>query len=422
MAFWSKSAKKNGICTVVKEEGCVWTFAFDVPEDKMAAVREKAFQRLQSVAVLPGFRAGKVPLDLVKKNFADKAKNYIIESLAKEFFPEAIREHELSPVNVPLVHDLEFKEKGASSFQVTIECAPKFIAQGYKNIAVKNKETPVNEADLASALSEVRQRAARLEAVSEEVVGKDHLVVIDYEGAADGKPLEGAKGRGELVDMSAPQTVAGLVDGIVGAKKGETRDVAVELPGKQAIFKVKIVEIKRKLLPGIDDELAKDFGFAGLAAMKTKIREQLEQERKAAARREFDRQIEKGLLDINNFAVPPSVVEPHLEFLCERYKTLANPGRNWTDKEGEEIRGRLRPQAESEVRLSYILRDVARQEKLEVTEQDFQAEVEKACQAVEPQQAAAAQKYYAERREQVVAMLQERKVMQFIRDSAKIEV
>lgn len=406
----------------LREEGCLVVMSVEVPADKLQAPIEEAFARIQSRAAVPGFRQGKAPKDVVRQKFAEDARSLAVDQLIRDVLPPVLEEQKVAPVSIPIVHDVEAPEGKALKFQVSFEVAPKVEARDYRKIPLTRKAKAVTDEMLGENLEQIRQRNARLVAVLTETVEKDHFVLVDYEGYLLGKPMEGAQGKDEWVDMSAPQTVAGLTEGILGAKRGATREFPVSLQGgDKATFKVTVKDIKRKTLPNLDDELAKDLGFGTLLELRLKLREMLEKTETAKADKDLERQIEEQLLKANPIAVPASLVDAEVKHLLERLKHsmgLAELG----EAEAADLRKRLLPEAENSVRLGYLLKSVAEQERLSVSDADLEAERQKSLEAAESQEdKSKVSEFFAKHRREISNIVLEKKVWQLLKDSAKIK-
>ena len=406
----------------VREDGCVVVLSIEIPADKLKAPIEDAFQKIQQKAAVPGFRAGKAPKDVVRQKFSEDAKSWAVDSLIREVLPDVIEEQKLMPVSVPIVHDVELGEGKPLKFQVSFEIPPKVDAKDYKKIALTKKHQAVTDEMVNENLEQMRQRNARLVAVLTETVEKDHFVLVDYEGFLLGKPMEGAKGEDEWVDMTAPQTVAGLTDGILGAKRGETREFPVSMPGgEKASFKVKVKDIKRKSLPNLDDELAKDLGFGTLLEVRLKLREVLEKTEQSKADKDLERQIEEHVLKANPVAVPPSLVEAEAKHMLERLKHQLGV-QQMDEKEAQDLHKRILPEAENSVRLGYLLKSIADKEQLTVADADFEAEKKKSADAAEnEEEKKKVDEFFSQHKREIGNIILERKVWQFLKDSAKIK-
>jgi len=252
-----------------------------------------------------------------------------------------------------------------------------------------------------------------------ETLAKTHYAVLDYEILREGKRLSGAHGKQELVDMSSDQTIEGLVDGLLGAKRGESREFPVKLEGKPAVCRVSVSEIKEKILPPLDDEFGKDTGFETLEALKTKLREVIGNEGSERSEREVVAQIEKSLLAANKIPVPPTLAERQLEQTLERLTRRFGSG--MPDSKLAELGEKLRPQSEDEVRLSFILAAIAKKESLTVSEDDVKGELEKGLSKAETEdQKKDIREFFETRRESIETALRDKKAIAAIRTSAKL--
>lgn len=422
MAFFGLGATDKVKAKRLKEEGCLVVLSIEVPHEKTVGPLEKAFKAIREKAAVPGFRQGKAPLEIVKKHFAGYALERMVDEVVREVLPGILEEQKLHPVAPPMVHDLERTEGKPLKFQVSLECSPRFEARDYRKIAVTRKKRAITDKTVEENLQKIAERSARLDPVLTETVEKTHHVLIDYEGFLAGSPIEGGKGRDEWVDMAAPQTVAGLTEGILGARRGETREVPVTLQGaEKAMFRVNVKEIKKKVAPPLDDELAKDQGLGSLGDLKAKMREILEKSAAAQADKDLESQIAESLQKANPIPVPASIVEAELKRMIDRF--LASIGiKELGAQETENLKARLKPAAESEVRMAYLLRAIGEKEKIAVTEAEVAAERERAL-AGSPDEAQKKQttEFFDRHGDAVREHLWEGKVWKLLKDNAKVK-
>lgn len=416
---------------VVKEEPCEITFAIEVAKDDVLKETETVFSDIQRRAALPGFRTGRAPLDLVRQQFADRARRQIIENLIGRSATQVIRDKKLQAIDTPKVEKMEFDFGKPLSFQMKVEKDPEVKAKDYKGLKLTAAASAVTDEKVQSTLHDIRDRNATLFTVEGGKVEKDGFAVIDFTGTIGGKPLPGGSATNYLLDMTQPQTIAGFAEGIIGAAAGETRRVTVTFPadyankeiaGKEAVFDISVKEIKAKKLPALDDEFAKDLGLGSLAELTAKVRENLEKEEKARADHDLEEQIHQALLDHNFFAVPPTMVEDRAVTIARRtLSRLAQQGLVApNDPQAEKtLIEKSRPQAEKDVRLSYLLKAIAAQEKLDAQTADVASLKDKAL--AESKDKAAVEKYFVEHHETIRMSLTEGKVMDFLKASAKIK-
>ena len=300
---------------VIKEEDCVVTFSVELPKDEVAQELESTFQKIQSRASLPGFRVGKAPIDMVRKNFADKARQMVLEDLVSRASTQVMKEKKLAAIDTPRIEKLEYDLGKPLMFHLRVEKDPEIKVKDYKGIKVNKPSTVVTEAAITKTLDEIRDRNASLVASDAKKVGKNHFAVIDFEGKIDGKVFPGGTSKNYLLDMNQPQTIAGFSDGILTAEINKEREVNVRFPAdyaqkqwanKEAVFLVTVKEIKEKKLPNLDDDFAKDLGLTSLEDLKTKVKENLQKEADSRSEKEVEEQIYQALVDSQpNSRFPP---------------------------------------------------------------------------------------------------------------------
>jgi trigger factor len=420
MAIWTPSQKMK--TTKLEEKGTLHRYKVEVPEDKITEAAQNALVRLQLTARLPGFRQGKAPLEMVKRQLGERARAEGVDDLIKQVIGEVIKEQNLRPIAMPEVKDLHLHPGKPLSFELVVEVAPKFTPKGYKGISVTKKEYAVDEKEIESRVNQLQEGNARLEAVEDGVVAKDHYVVIDFDLTRDGKTIEGGTGKGELVDMSSDQTIDGLTKGLLGAKRGDEKEFEVKIEKQATHAKVTVVEVKKKIVPTLDDDFAKDLGFDTLDALKDKLREIVKQENEKKSDTEMQREIEEKLLAENKFDVPTRMVDQQADYMLQRIAGRFGGEQKIPEKELTDLKEKIRPDAEKSVRMQFIISEIAHQDKIEATDEEFKAELDQALAGTEnDQQKKEVRDTFDKRGEDIRAALRERKVLKIIREGAKVK-
>lgn len=403
----------------VKEEGCVVTLSVELAAQELEDQSQTALVRLQQAARIPGFRVGKAPLDMVKRHFSGRVREEALDALIRKHVPAALEELKLHVVDAPFVEDVQWKPGEPVLLQVRVEIAPAPTAKDYVKIPVARKPRAADAVALDKRVDELRQAHARLEVAKEQAVGPAHIVVIDYGAARGGKPVAGAKGSAELVDMAEQQSVEGLTQGLLGMKRGESKTIAVKLGGKDADLTVSVKEIKTKLLPAVDAEFAKDLGFETVDELKTKLKDVLDRECAAQSEADAIRQIEEALVKANVFSLPPSMVERQLEGMIDRLRRQLMGPSKLPDNTLSDLKTRMQPKAEDEVRLAYVMNEIAEKEKIAVTDAELAAELEAGLKdAANEAKKKELREVFTKRREQIAHMIRERKTIAFLKDKA----
>lgn len=421
MAIWTPSVKTK--TKKLKIEGCQHVYKVEVPPGRMQDALHNIFLRLQLRARIAGFRPGKAPLEMVKKQYGRDAAAEAAEEVLKTSIPEVLKELNLRPVAAPSVGAIQTPPNGPMSFELHVEVAPKFTPNGYQGIAVTRKDLQVADKDIEERLKQLQDGNARLEKTKGETVGKEHYAVLDYQMKRDGKPVEGGKGKQELIDMSSEQTIEGLTKNLLGAKRGETRTFEIKVDGKATECTATVSEIKVKILPKIDEEFAKDMGVDSLAKLREELKKLIERENSEQTERELSKQIEEALLKANNFSVPASLTEHQTEHMIARLASrIGRRDGKLPEKEAEELRKTLKPQAEQQVKIQFILAAIGEKEKIDATDEDFKSEFETAVEKAKGEEnKKKAREFFEKSKDDVLSAIRERKVIRLIRDSAKIK-
>lgn len=419
---------------VVSDKDCLQVLSVEMPVPQVQEFIEKAYEFVRTKVKVPGFRPGKAPIDMVKQNYQEAAFEHAQDLLLREGVSEAIKQKKLHPIDTPAITKAEFNPIKPFQFEFQVEIAPVFKANGYKGLKINKTTKPVGEEDVTKAMESVANMNARLVESKADTVKKDNFAVINYEGFLDDKAIEGGKAENFLMDMAAPQAIAGLAEGLLGAKVGDKKDVTVtfpadspakELAGKQAVFKVDVVSIKEKNTPKLDDEFAKDLGFESLDLLKARVRESLVKERDQAAKSEVEKQIVDGVLAENEFAVPPSMVKRQTDYLLGRQKDrMASQGVPEAEavKALEGMRADAQKEAEREVRLAYVFNAISDNEKITVSDEDVAAKIASILESSKENERASLEKSLkGAYRDRIESEVRESKLLAWLLEHAKIK-
>lgn len=422
------SAKVN----IIDTQPCSVILSIEVASQEVLNETEKVYKEIQRAAQVQGFRQGKAPMELVKKNFTSTARERVIDNLIRQTAFSAIKNQGVIPIDSPLIKDVVFEFGKPFSYQLKVERHPEFSVKDYKGIKVNKEIKEITEDKINKNIESLCERNAKLEESKSDIIKDNHFVMVDYECFKDGQEIPEMKTKNQLIDLSSPQMLGDLKKGLTGVKKGEDKEVKVKLPadypgknlaGQEIVFKIKVKEIKEKVIPLIDDELAKDFGIENLEQLKIKVKETLEIEEKKRQTQEVEKQIVDSLLESNKFSVPQTMVEEQLKDMIDKtveYYRRNGISQSECDKKIEEWNTKFKDEAERNVRLSYILNAISKEMKLEVTEEDLNAELEKMRKSV-PGKEQEAEKYFNEHKEKILYRVKEEKLFAFLTDNAKIK-
>lgn len=366
----------------------------EVPADRVNSAFDEVVKAYSQVARIPGFRPGKAPRDLIRRRFQKEIATEVKERLIPAAYQEAIQQEKLETINVLDVKEKELSESQPFAFSITLDVQPTFDLPSYKGLAVEGEAVAVKDEDVDEVLQNIREQNARYEEVQGRALAKGDLAQIDYAGQLDGKPVETvsakAKGMGEGKDfwlMADEQNefLPGFAAGLWGAQAGETRTVTVDFPatfiepslaGKQASYKVTVKVIREKKLPEIDDEFIKAVGADSLEAMKTRVRGDLQNMREENEKRRQQNEVARLLLQNTTLDLPESVLQEETrQQVYEMVRQSQTSGASKEDIETrkEELFDTAARTAGDKIKLRYILRRIAREEKIECTQEEVEA-------------------------------------------------
>ena len=412
--------------------GCKRRLAVEAPSDVVQQEWEKAYGRVQKQARLPGFRKGHVPRSLVKVHFADEVRREVAEHLIPDVYRQAVTEAQLDPVDEPDLQDVKLEEGAPLSFVAVVEVRPDIALGDYRGVEVEHATSPVGDEQVGEALEHMRERHAEFRTVDRAAAPGD-LVIVDYTLAPEGHDATSANGYQFLV--GGGDVLPEIDQAVVGMRAGEERNVPLRfaddhrmesLRGKSGTADVKLVEVKEKLLPDLDDEFAKALGgdFETLEAVRAETRKQLEAQREAMDRRGLEEKVLDAVLAKHEFSVPEAMVMRHIAHQVEHARERMRRQGVDPDKlpwDYPKLVAELKPESEKVVRRALLLQAIAAQEGIATTDEEIDAEVEKFAQA--SQRPAPAVRRMMEKSgdlENLRGGLREKKTLDFLIEHAKV--
>ena len=373
----------------------------EVPANVVSREIENVIQKMQKVARLPGFRRGKVPSTVIRQRFAEEIKSEVVEALVPRFFHQEAEKQNLVPVSQPRVTDLHIEQGEPLRFKAIFEVLPQIEVSGYQELTVEKPDTGVSDQEVEESLNHLREQHATYTAIEDRPIENGDFAQVALEGiprnaAGAPKPAE-AEGTSKpvhvddvMVEIGGTNTVREFTDNLRGARPGEQRTFEVSYPadftdqrlaGKTFQYTISVKAIKRKHLPEVNDDFAKEIGeFTGLDDLKQKIREGLEHEKRHAAEREGKEKILDELVKRHDFPLPEALVERQIDLRLERgLRALAAQGMRSEDMKKMDfnrLRAGQKEAAEREVKASLLLDKIADAENIEVSDQEIEQEVQ----------------------------------------------
>ncbi len=416
------SKKKGREIKKKMQEGCIHDYQITIADEAFSELEQQSLTQLQGVVSLPGFRQGKVPFDMIKEKFSDKLREKMFSLSARNAIDEIIRDEKIVPVVTPLLSSPQFVPATKLGFSLRLECAPTFEITGYEKIKAVRKIREITNKEVEENVEQIRNYNAYLKPLTEDVpVGKEHYVVYDYEAYENEKRIDENCAKGEIVFMGNPgATIVNLPQNVLGARKGDVVEFDSEAGGRKLHFKVYIREIKEKILPKLDEAFLSQLGAKSVEELKENIEQMLKQQARDKTEKEIITQIEDELIKRNPFHLPPTLIEEENKELTEMFKKKAPQIAETMDE--KTLKEKLRPAAERNLRVAYILNAVAKKENLQASEEDYNKELSKSLERLNSEEERSKiSNVFAERKEYIMAMITENKAMDFIRSRADIK-
>ena len=376
---------------VEEMESCKRRLVVEAPADVVTKEWERAYDRVQKQARLPGFRKGHVPRSLVKVHFADDVRREVAQHLIPDVYRQALSEVRLDPVGEPDLQDVRFEEGAPLTFTAVVEIKPDIALGDVKGVEVEHTAAPVTGSDVDATLDRMREQQAEFRNVERAATPGD-LVIVDYTLTIDGEQPVQQSGYAFMVGDGS--VMPEVDQAVAGMRTGEQRQVGFRLPddyrkealrGKSGTGELKLIEVKEKILPELNDDFAKSLGeFATLEALRAEVVKQLEARRASEERHAVEEKVVDTLLGRHAFAVPESMIMRQIAHQVEHARERMR--RQGVDPDAvrwdvPKLVGELRPGAEQGVRRALLLEAIADKEGLAAGDDEVEAEVEKIARA-----------------------------------------
>lgn len=359
---------------------------------------EKAFEAVTKQFIrevsMPGFRKGKAPKEMVLKQHEADIEKEVKRTLVGEAYKQGVKEKKLSVLGYPEIEEVQFERGQPFHFMATIETSPDFEMPEYRGIPVKREIAKVSDQDVEKAIESLRNPKADFKPVEREIQEGD-IAVINYKGTCEGKPIHehapAAQGltqkQGFWVEVRKDSFIPGFTDQLVGAKAGDKRTVEIDFPadfvtpqiaGKHGQYEVEIVEVRERELPALDDEFAKLYGADSMEALRTGVRQDLQNELNSRQRRDMRNQLVKGLSTKVQFDLPDSLVEQETrnvvyDIVHENQKRGVD--KEIIDKNKNEIYTAAQQTARERVKVGFLVHGIADREGIRANESEVNARI-----------------------------------------------
>jgi trigger factor len=377
----------------VEAETCKRELLIEIPVDAVRKEADKVVARYSRSVRVPGFRPGHAPAHIVRQRYREEIKSEVVQLLVPKFFNDAVKERQLSAVSEPEFEDLKFEEGQSLTCKATFEVLPEFELKEYKSIEVKEEPVNVTEVEVDKGLEELRESAATYEVVSDRPAEDGDDVTVSYQGRDLKDPkAEPIEGREIVIHLDA-QDGGTFDEHLRGAKAGDRREFEVSYPedspskrlaGKTISYRVQVHGIKRKVLPGVDDGLARTVSeFSTVEELRGKVRQDVERLQRRNIERTVRQKLVEELLKRHEFPVPESMVKDQLEHrMKSAVAQLVAQGIDprLAQLDWGKLREKMQPEAEHAVRAAIILERIAGAEKIEVSEEELDERIREIAQ------------------------------------------
>ena len=367
----------------------------EVSAEELEKAIEGAYQKNKNKISIPGFRKGKAPRKMIEQMYG---KSVFYEDAANALIPDAydkaLEECEEQIVSSPKIDVTQLEAGKPFIFTAEVALKPEVTLGKYKGVKVDKIDVKVSDEDIDAEINRERESNARTISVEDRAVKDGDMTVIDFEGFVDGVAFEGGKGENHSLEIGSHTFIDTFEDQLVGKNVGDEVDVnvtfpeqyqAADLAGKPATFKVKINEIKAKELPELDDEFAKDVSeFDTLAEYKESLKKDLEKKKQDEAKRTKEDEAIQKIIDKSKMEIPEAMIDTQCETMIEEFaQRIAQSGLSmdqylqFSGLTVDGLKEQVRPEALTRIQSSLVLEQIAKEENIEVSDADVDAEIEK---------------------------------------------
>ena len=360
---------------------------------------KKVFERNAKYFNIPGFRKGKAPMSIVERTYGSEIfYEDTFNEIVPEIYDREVKENNLEVVSRPQIDIVQIEKGKDLIFTAVVSTKPEVKLGKYKGVQIEKKEYKVEEKDIDAELEQMQQRNSRLVTVTDRAVEEKDIAVIDFEGFLDGKAFDGGKGENYDLEIGSNTFIPGFEEKVKGMKIGEEKDLELTFPeeyfskdlaGKEVVFKVKLHEIKRKELPTLDDDFAKDVSeFDSLKELKADIKDRLTKSNDEKAKNEMQEAAVKAAVEVSEVELPAGMIEMEVDAMADdlnrrlsyqgmsldQYLKMINKSMSDFRKDNEEP-------AKEAIKMRLVLEAIAKDAKIEVTDKDVEAKVKELAEA-----------------------------------------
>lgn len=376
-------------------ETCRRVLEVEVPPDVVKKRADEIATQFQRRARLPGFRPGKAPLSIVRQRFREDIRSEVLRELVPEYVEAGARERKWDPIGHPSVSDIEYADDSPLKFKATLEVFPEFELGDYRGIMVTVPRPEVSEDEINQTLARLQEQGATYVNVDPRPVEEGDFASVAVQELQDDPNAQPGKTQEILCEIGGERTPKEFSENLLGAEVGEERTFSVNFgsggeagetaPSAKAVnYRVKVLGIKKKQLPELNDDFARELGgdFESLDAVRQRIREDTLKAKQNEADENARAEVRKKLIELHDFPVPDTLVERQIERRLENIaRQIQSQGMNPRQLDWGRMRAAQRDAAIQDVKSSMILEKIAAEEKLEPEQAEVENEIRKIAEA-----------------------------------------
>jgi len=371
------------------KENCEVTLKITLSKEEVEQALDKKYHKLTQTVKIDGFRKGKIPRQILEARYGRNVEKEVLENLITTTYSQAIKEKNIPILAQPKIEEVEYvKKEGGLSFKAKVEVKPKIEINNYRGISLKKCIETITDKNVEERLRRLQEKHASVEIV-EKPVGKNSIVIFDFESFKDGKPLPNGSHKDFLLEMGRKIFPSEFEQQLIGLKKGKEKEFKIKLPkdysdpnmaGQKITFKVKIKEIKERILSPLDDEFAKDIGdFNTIKELKTALKKDLITAAEFKATQKLKEEIMTILLSQHTFPIPKILIEREIASMVinfvndlQLYGVTLDDYLKEKNMDIDTWKDEFRPQCIEKLKKFLILDAISEKENIQIGDEEYE--------------------------------------------------
>lgn len=372
--------------TEKSSKGLKREYSCSVPSKDMNDIIDGYIKTYSAEANLPGFRKGKVPAAVIKQRYLEEIKQRSMQDMLQKSYEKFLKERQeegVKPASEPHIDDIDLKDDHSLQYTISLECLPKFDMPDFASLKVEAPVVDIDDKEIEEQLKDIAEHHKEYTKDDKAKAKKGDEVLTDIEGSVDGVKFAAGKADNFPIRIGSNSLIPGFEDQLVGVKAGDKLTVKVTFPddypssgdvklaGQDGEFAVKVHEVRKGVLPEIDDELAKKMQKENLEELRVSIKETMEAEFNNTARILMKKELFDKLEKLCKYELPESMVQSHFDSLWKEFEHRKKANPDYVDKPEEELKKDYQKISERRVRLGILIMELAHQEKIEPAQDEI---------------------------------------------------